>query len=258
MGLLDQVSQMKKEGMSNEEITLKMQEQGVSPRTINDVFNQEKIKTAVSAEEKETFADYTQQNPQVPALPQQRTFYQPKTQEVEQTEEEYYSPGEMTAPAPSAPEPPQPQYNQQQYEEAPQEFYPQDQQAYEGGGYSEGGYTADTIIEIAEQVFSEKIKKFERQIDQFNEFANLAQTKISGNSDRIKRIETIIDKLQIAILEKIGSYGQSIEGIKKEMEMIEDSFSKVIPELRKKNTSISTDPKKILETKKNSKRAAKE
>jgi hypothetical protein len=256
MGLLDQVSQMKKEGKSNEEITLQLQEQGVSPRTINDVFSQEKIKNAVSAEEKETLADYTPRAPQIP-IPQ-RTFYQPKTQEVEQTEEEFYSPQEMTAPEASS-EPPQPQYNQQQYEEAPQQqdFYPQEQQGYEGQvSYSEGGYTADTIIEIAEQVFSEKIKKLERQIDQFSEFANLSQTKITNNNDRLKRIETIIDKLQIAILEKIGSYGQSIEGIKKEMEMIEDSFSKIVPELRKKNTSASVESKS--ETKKISKRAAKE
>lgn len=243
MGLLDQVSQMKKEGLSNEEITLKLQEQGVSPRTINDVFNQDKIKNAVSAEEQETFEDYTQRNPQVPALPQstpapQKTFYQPKTQEVEQnTEESFYTPQEMTSPQ---------EYSQnefpQEYEQqsSQQEYYPQE--GYEGG--YEGGYTTDTIIEIAEQVFSEKIKKIERQIEQFNEFANLAQTKISNNSERVKRIETIIDKLQIAILEKIGSYGQNIEGIKKEMEMIEDSFSKIVPELHKKATEHKKATKK--------------
>jgi hypothetical protein len=236
MGLLDQVSQMKREGMSNEEITLKLQEQGVSPRTINDVFNQEKIKNAVSAEERETFEDYTQQNPQTPALPQ-RTFYQPKTQEVEQTGEEFYSPEEMTSPQEYYQEP-----SQQQYEEvpAPENYYSQETGV---GGYAEG-YTADTIIEIAEQVFSEKIKKFEKQIDQFSEFTNLAQTKISNNSERIKRIETIIDKLQIAILEKIGNYGQNIEGIKKEMEMIEDSFSKIVPELRKRNEEPKAEHKK--------------
>jgi len=249
MGLLDQVSQMKRDGLSNEEITLKLQEQGVSPRTITDVFNQDKIKNAVSAEEKETLEDYTPKTPQVPALTQnpvlaQRTFYQPKTQEVEQTEDEFYTPQEMISPQEISP--PQQEYYspipQQGYEEPPQEIYPQDQ-GYEQG-YDQGGYTADTIIEIAEQVFFEKIKKFERQMDQINEFANLAQTKITNNSDRIKRIETIIDKLQIAILEKIGSYGQSIDGIKKEMEMIEDSFAKIVPELRRKN--ISSENKKEI------------
>jgi hypothetical protein len=250
MGLLDQVSQMKKEGISNEEITLKLQEQGISPRTINDVFNQEKIKNAVSAEEQETFGDYNPRTPQVPTVPQQKTFYQPKTQEVEPTEEEYYTPQEMTSPQEYYQEPPP----QQGYDAPPaQENYTPQEQAYEGN-YSEG-YTADTIIEIAEQVFSEKIKKIERQTDQFTEFANLAQTKISNNGDRIKRIETIIDKLQIAILEKIGSYGQSIEGIKKEMEMIEDSFSKMVPELHKRGTEQKKTPP---EPKKTSKKQAKE
>lgn len=243
MGLLDQVSQMKKEGLSNEEITLKLQEQGVSPRTISDVFNQEKIKNAVSAEEQETFEDYTQRNPQAPTLSQsnpalQKTFYQPKTQEVEQVEEGFYTPQEMISPQEYAPNQIPQEYEQQQYPQ--QEYYPQE--GYEGG--YEGGYTTDTIIEIAEQVFSEKIKKIERQIEQFNEFANLAQTKLSNNSERVKRIETIIDKLQIAILEKIGSYGQNIEGIKKEMEMIEDSFSKIIPELHKKAKEQKKSSKK--------------
>ena len=41
----------------------------------------------------------------------------------------------------------------------------------------------------------------------------------------------------ISILDKIGSYGKDIQGIKKEMEMIEDSFTKVIPELKKKKTT---------------------
>ena len=243
MGLLDQISQMKRDGLSDEEITMKLQEQGSSPRAINDAFNQNKIKTAVSAEGKETLEDYTPKTPQVPALPQ-RTFYQPKTHEAEEPEQEsYYTPKEY------AQEPPQPLQNQQNYQEEyasypegqmQEEYYPAE--GYEGGyeGYEEGysdAYTADTIIEIAEQVFSEKMKKFEKQIEEFNEFVNLSQTKLSNNDQRLKRMEAIIDKLQIAILEKIGSYGKSIEGIKKEMEMIEDSFSKILPELKKKKTS---------------------
>ncbi len=47
-------------------------------------------------------------------------------------------------------------------------------------------------------------------------------------------MESIIDKLQISILDKIGNYGKDIQGIKKEMEMIEESFTKVVPELKKK------------------------
>ncbi len=228
MGLLEQISQMKKDGLSNEEISLMLQERGNSPKDINDAFNQEKIKNAVYSEEPEIDSqdDFSMKNPQVPVLPQ-RTFYQPKTQEEE--EQKYYTPKTPAYNTQKYPE----QYSQQyqEYLENPQEeYYPTEQYGEE---YSEA-YSTDMIIEIAEQVFSEKIKKIENQIERFNEFVNLAETKITNNSERIKRIESIIDKLQIAIIEKIGNYGKSIESVKKEMEMIEDSFSKIIPKLQKK------------------------
>ena len=54
------------------------------------------------------------------------------------------------------------------------------------------------------------------------------ETKIENISLRVKRIESISDKLQTAILEKIGSYGSNLESIKKEMSMMQDSFGKMI------------------------------
>jgi hypothetical protein len=44
-------------------------------------------------------------------------------------------------------------------------------------------------------------------------------------------MENVFDKLQITILEKIGSYGQNLENIKKEMEMMQNSFSKIVEPL---------------------------
>ena len=34
--------------------------------------------------------------------------------------------------------------------------------------------------------------------------------------------------MQIAILEKVGSYGQNLDSIKKEMSMMQDSFTKMV------------------------------
>src|SRR4030042_486210 len=94
-----------------------------------------------------------------------------------------------------------------------------------------GAYDTDTVIEIAEQVFSESIKKEQKQIESLNEFATLIETKISNDHERIKRLEEIIDKLQAAILEKIGSYSKNIESIKNEMGMMQESFEKMVPAL---------------------------
>ena len=55
-------------------------------------------------------------------------------------------------------------------------------------------------------------------------------------NDFYKRIENIIDKLQISILEKVGSYGKNLENTKKEMSMMQDSFRKVMNSPREKDT----------------------
>jgi hypothetical protein len=118
----------------------------------------------------------------------------------------------------------------------PQEtYYPQSQQAPQEGYEYQYPPTyigdTDTIIEIAEQVFLEKNKPIQKKLDEINEFRALAQTKIDNISDRLKRIELIIDKLQASILEKIGSYGQGLETIKKEMGMMQESFGKMINQI---------------------------
>ncbi len=124
-------------------------------------------------------------------------------------------------------------YAPQNYNE---EYYPQE--GYESGsnygGYDEG---TDIMIEIAEQVFAEKMKKIEKQIEELNEFKTLAETKLNNATDRLKRIEETIDKLQSAILEKVGFYGRGVENLKKEMEMMQESFSKTLPNLVSKSSA---------------------
>ncbi len=226
MSVSNQIKVMKKEGMVEEQITNKLKEQGISPKEINDAFQREKIKEAVS---KESYGEMP--HDLTPPRPGQGSFYVPKTQDLSQAPEEIYTPQEM---AQEQFYPPQPQdenyYSPQEYGN---EQYPE---GYEQTG---GGYDTDTIIEIAEQVFEEKIQKIEKKLNSLTEFATLAETKIVNNNERIKRIETMIDKLQITILEKIGSYGKDIENTKKEMEMMQESFSKVLPEIAKKHKTHS-------------------
>ena len=65
-------------------------------------------------------------------------------------------------------------------------------------------------------------------MSEFKEFKALTESKLDNAVERLKKVENTIDKLQIAILEKIGSYGHNLESVKKEMSMIEDSFSQFI------------------------------
>ena len=48
MGTLDQITQMKKQGMSEEGIIKNLSQQGVSPREITEALRQSQIKSAVS------------------------------------------------------------------------------------------------------------------------------------------------------------------------------------------------------------------
>jgi hypothetical protein len=237
MGVLDQVMDLKSQGASDYEISRRLREQGVSPGDINDAFAKAQIKSAVtdtgstdgmqpsilgSEEEPErlplegleggTLSDEDLTPPKPGGYPMQMAM--PVTKEM-YGEQEVYSPQEMYSP--------QAQYAQAQ---------PQ-QEGYEYAQYqpSVSSGDTDTIIEVAEQVFFEKNKPLQKKLDDMSEFKTLVQTKVDNISDRLRRMESIIDKLQASILEKIGSYGSGLETVRKEMGMMQESFGKVVGKL---------------------------
>jgi len=197
MGVLDQVTQLKNQGMSDTQITENLQQQGISPKEITDAINQSQIKNAVSAENPAG----TPPGPPEAAAPVATAgaeTYTPQTQEVG-----------AGYPSPTA-------TGQEYYSEAGYGAYP-----------AAAATDSDTMIEIANQVFSEKIKKIEKTIDELNEFKTMASVKIDNIDERLKKIEKIIDTIQIKILEKVGSYGKELQTTKKEMSMMQDSFRKL-------------------------------
>jgi hypothetical protein len=211
MGALEQVIQMKKQGISDNEIAAELTRQKVSPREINDALKQAQIKSAVSD--------------------LQDADMQPSPS-LDDTSSNYSAPSPQPDYAPS----PQKDYVPQEVGYSTQEYAPSEQQQAAGyeTTYAGGGIDTDTIIEIAGQIFSENIRKIQSQVEDNAEANNLMQSKIENISERLKKIETTIEKLQIAILERVGSYGQNIEGIRKEMSMMQDSFSKMIAQKAEK------------------------
>jgi hypothetical protein len=131
---------------------------------------------------------------------------------------------------------PMEQYNQEQpqiesnqtYEQPAQEMYPQQ-------GYNQYASTdSNTMIELADQVYEEKIKKVRNQLEGINEFKTITQVKLEHLEESVRKIENTIEKLQLAILDKVGSYGDNLESIKKEMNMMQETFSKTMPSLTKR------------------------
>jgi len=217
MGALDQITQMKDQGIPENQIRDSLIQQGISPKQITDALAQSQIKNAVSGEIPTPQSEGMQPSimgQDTPPIPSQRGFqnpqqtYAPTTQDVTQAPaNDFYQAGT----------------SQQAYTQGT-EAYPQENY-YED--YQEGTNT-DTMIEIAEQVFAEKMQKLQKQIKEVDDFKTLSETKIDNMEERIKRIEKIMDRLQIDVLKKIGSYGDNLQSIKKEMSMMGDSFGKMM------------------------------
>jgi hypothetical protein len=209
------------ERTSDQDTIGRMKEKGVPPKEIDDALNRQKIKSAVSAdvggnEEMEASIMMPERPMPLPTeggalkeedlapphIMSRERDSSPRTMEV--GEEEY------------VPKPQEETYAPSQRYSVPQEYAPQEY--YDEYTPSVGGITdADTMIEISEQVFSEKIKHIQKQVEEMNEFRTLAETKIEHISAGLKRIETVIDRLQAAILEKVGAYGRGVEGIKRNL-----------------------------------------
>jgi len=209
MAILEQVTQMKSQGIPDQDIYQTLQNQGVSPKEIQDALGQAQIKNAVTGSPEPI--DESQMQPSIanaPPTPNQ--------------EYQYYDPNQQTQPQEQG------SYDYQQQES------PQDYSASETS-------SSENSVEIAEQVFETKISAIRKKIDDLTEFKTLADTKIDSMENRLKRIETSIDSLQTAILEKIGSYGNNLDSVKKEMSMMQDSFRK---KLHKSDTSKTKKKKK--------------
>lgn len=211
MGVLEQVTQMRRENRSDEEIISALKNQGVSPRDINDALNHAQIKSAVS--------DIMGEDMQAPSP---RGYTEQDNNEYAQESQQEYA-------------------QEQVYTPQPQSYSQQDSQGY-GQDYSSQQTNTDTIVDIASQVFEEKISDISGKVDSSEEFKTLTNAKLEHLNERLKRIEMIIDKLQSAILEKIGNYGSNIESIKKEMSMMQDSFSKVVGQkMERKSAEVSEE-----------------
>ncbi|MBU2615491.1 MAG: hypothetical protein KKC19_00105, partial [Nanoarchaeota archaeon] len=264
MGVLEQVSDLKNRGLEESAIVNQLTNSGVSPKDIIEAINHVKIKKAVSSED--TGNSSKGMEPSIMANPENSNeetlptegeisdedltppkredstrvhqIRAPVTKEMSEEENE-------EVPRPSEEkhsEEEQEEYSPEQYSE--QEYSPPQNQDYSQGFQQDYDYSAqpqtmapqglsdaDTIIEIAEQVFIEKIKNIQKKVDDLTEFKTLSEVKIDNISDRLKRIENTIDKLQADVLEKVGSYGRGIESVKREMDMVQESFGKVVNNL---------------------------
>tara|TARA_Y100000310_G_C20570550_1_gene757784 strand:- start:208 stop:921 length:714 start_codon:yes stop_codon:yes gene_type:complete len=211
MGALEQITQLRNQGVSEDNIMKNLQDSGFSPREINEGFNQSQIKQAVSDESQ----GFSAEAPAPEIMPPQN-------------QEDVYTPAPATLP------------EQGETYSSPEDFQ---EQGGQQDFYSSEGLDTGTIIEVSEQVFSEKIQEVQRKVEEITEFKTLTESKMENLLERIKRMEKLIDVLQVSILEKVGSYSGNLEGVKKEMSMMQDSFRKMVNPIARKH--LEKHPKHI-------------
>lgn len=215
MAVLETVLELQKRGYDNSAIVDVLKEKGISPKEIMNALSQANVKSAVDSEKDEIKQMNDAQSPMQPSMMEQEAPAQipvPQTQ-PEQPQEQYIYPTTAAYP-----------------EQYPQ--YTQPQPAYQG-------YETETISELAEQIVIEKLSDTNKKLSSLAEFRRIAEAKIEDIGQRLRKIESTIESLQMSILGKIGSYGKNLDDIKTEMQAMQDTFSKTLNPLIDRTRSQS-------------------
>jgi len=227
MTVLSDIKRMQIEGKTDQEIIGALKQQGISPREITEALTQSKIREAV-------VAPGAGDEAQAPMPGQEALSPQEMTPSINDgsqgaPEAAAYAQDETQQPQPYPPQ--EQQYPQEAQQPYPQEGYPpQEQQGYpqEYPQYQQqpqmGGISPDTITEISEQVVAEKLAPIREDIEKVIDMKTTVESKLDYLDERLKRIEKIIDRLQLSIMQKVGDYMTNIDDIKKEIVETQKSF----------------------------------
>ena len=211
MGIIEDIKRMQNEGRTEQEIASQLQNQNYGQHEINEALAQARIKNAVSGAESsssEAPAPTLSGNTMQPSMLNPAVSEEPQSPELEQT---------------LAPQ----QYQAQPYAQPYTAQAPQQEYNYQDQGYYPGP-SADAITEIAEQIVAEKLGKLHQEMARNAESRQIIETKIEYLDERLKKIERIIDRLQLSILQKVGEYMTNVEDIKTEVVETQKSFKSLL------------------------------
>ena len=232
MALLDQIIEMKRQGMPSSQIMQNLREQGISPREINDVLSQSEIKAEIDFQK---FPEYQQQSGQfmqpMQSLQPAQSFQNPIEEMQPSLGTQPPMASEQLTQNQNQEQFPQPEQYSEYQEYAPPQAYPgyQPYQEYQYQEYQPPQATdIETINDIASQLVEEKTKSLKKELDNAIKFKSNSEEKIKEIDKRLTKIESTLEELQLAIIRKIGGYGEDIKNISKEMRANQETFSKII------------------------------
>ena len=236
MGILEEVKRMQKEGKNDDEIHADLEGRGASPSQIKEALSESQIKDAVSGQNSDLSvpSPHNQEMQMSPRNQQQSAppdsdapeGMQPSLlSQEDQSENQDYALPIQNYEQPSYPVPAEsyPQYNQGYAQEAGLEY---------GQEYQYPSLSSDTITEISEQVVEEKVSKIKDDLRKVLDMRTTHSSRLEHLEERLKRIEGIIDRLQLSVLQKVGDQLTNIAHIKQELIETQKSFKSLLPGLR--------------------------
>lgn len=204
MGTIDDIKRMQGEGKSDFEIRETLRARGLSSREIDDAVSQAKIKDAVASgsDGSGMYSNSYEATPgQENNMPQQGFEGMQPSLVAEEVSPELA---------------PQSEYSYSQ----PEADYSQYQNY-------QNSMSSDVITEIAEQIVDDRLSYLKEKVDKALEFRTIADARISSIDERLKRIEKIIDTLQMSVLQKVAGYVNDVSDIKKEMQETQKSLKAI-------------------------------
>jgi hypothetical protein len=298
MVVLEQITQMKRQGVPTAQIIQNLKEQGISPKAINEALSQSEIKSEINKNPQDTLADPfgNQQNISAGGMPNQAGM-NPSTQgalpsrggaqnindnsqmqhSLEIPSQDQMQP-QSNPPAQMQPQNPPAQmqqpFDQQSQFQQPQNPQPQEQyQEYAPEGYQEYApeeyaeypeYQApqavdiETMNDIASQIIEEKIKQMKKEVSLFTRFKKEFEEKAKNFEVRLTKLENTIEDLQLAIIKKVGSYGEEIKNLSNNMKATQESFSKMLDPITDKARELESTNESKEEPKAKKSRSKKE
>jgi hypothetical protein len=151
-------------------------------------------------------------------------------QEDSQQDGEYVQPQMQNQQMGSATYPPGLDYQSGMGNYATDAYTAEAQQQYQP--YQEA-MSSDIITEISEQVVTEKLSAMQDKLEKALDFRTVADTKITSLNERLRRIEQILDRLQLSILQKVGDYTNDVRDIKHELLETQKSFKALAPGMKR-------------------------
>lgn len=242
--ILDQINQMKKRGLSTNQIIQSLRQQGISPKEINESLSQSEIKNEINSQN--FFPDTPESNMQPSITNSEQNFFDSSNSEQQN---QYYADQQMNQSNF------QPSISQNSAEPQTQEYPIYKEPVQENYEYSypeyqqSGGTDIETINDVSSQIIEEKIKDFKKEFSKFAEFKKESQNKIEEIDKRLSKIEDRFEELQMAIIRKIGDYGEDIENLSKEIMATQDSFGKIINPLAEKAKEVKNKEDQTKTTK---------